>query len=393
MEVAISMSMVNAVMLRAALLCALLNGCRAQDRVPASSEALPSVAPVAFALDTSTTRVHDIAVAGDRVVVAVSGEYAIQVYDRDGRFLKNSVALGEGPLEAKQIWGITPYEGGFVAWDALQRKLLFLSAEGDPVRSVGVSLPLTVIAGRTAGITYGRPGMIRQLGGELVIGMTPTSVDQSSDLARTQLVIVDSLGRVRDTLVDFAARADEIRRLAGPELDSRYLLPVPLWTTCGDTLIVADPYQSRWVRMSASGTVVRTAELRPSGSVPTDDEIKAHIRYALSTITAGAFSDSRLEGFVQGTFASDKGSFSPILPTIANLYCDRGRLIVQEFSMEPRGDGLGTTLWIGGPGGRALTLPPAFQPMVATDGWLFGFERLDDGLRRVMALPIPAQGI
>lgn len=114
------------------------------DAAPWSVDSLPAleIGRVEGAAEYQLGRVQGAVRLGDgRVAVADGNANEVRFYDPRGRFLRAAGRRGGGPGEFATLDAMLPYRGDSVAvWDARQRRLTVLGADGGPGRTTTVAV-------------------------------------------------------------------------------------------------------------------------------------------------------------------------------------------------------------------------------------------------------------
>ena len=320
--------------------------------------------------------IADVAVSstGDTVYVLDRMSRRVKAFSREGRFLFHFGRQGKGPGEYQNPTSLAllPWSGQLVVWDLELQRLTFLTPAGETVR--------TVIPFRQN--DYGRVGKkVRAWREGLVMEANDDPLIVQPENQRGFLVRLDTMGSVRDTVLNFAI--PWIRgsgQIIGGEVASTtylwgpYWTPDPEWDLLPDGEIAFAPGGRYEVfRFSVDGRArYRTVRPWTPERLTRAERViyvaEAQKRYKWLT---------QLPAWSVETFT--RGDFARLRPSITGIVRSAdGGSVVRRFDAGDDPDGFSRT-WDeydrDGRPLRTLRFPSGFRPQLMTADRVYGLRR------------------
>lgn len=350
-----------------------LAACGDSDAAGSGSEARLIDLPAAqrFEEDPTLHDVRGLAVGpGGDLWVLAGLEPFVRRYDAEGRLALRAGRRGDGPGEFRNPWGLVPTGDAshpVAVWDVGTRRVTRLDQEGEP----GPDRPLALsrsgtVRGDIQSITYGEAYKVRPYGEGYLVQDEPAGVSHAADYLMSDLLVVDSAGAVRDTLVRFSRT---MRDFARELRAARMLVPIPLWTTCPDgEAVVLDPFRHRLTWYGPGGDSLRAAALPADGRPITNDDVRRYLRRVLEQEARDVdIPPEVLENRLEEIVSQARDAFGTEAPPAVDLLCDAdGRLWIERFSTADHPLGYGRT-WLvldDGTRVRRVRFPAGFRPRV-----------------------------
>jgi hypothetical protein len=375
-----------------ALLVACAAGCGSGGREEAAlrTVALDSVEVIAG--DVRLGEITDVAVAGHDTIWVLSKKAPVLTLLTGGAGSpKQFGRAGRGPGEIRNPWSLlrSSSRGAVGVWDVAAQEVLHYTPQGDLAGRVPVRLSGGVVRGDIRKVSYGHARRMRAVGDGFVLEDAPRGISRTRDYALMTLTLHDASGRPTDTIVDFS------RGGSSPLPTASALVPIPLWTTCGDREVaVFDPGTATIRRYSSRGAVVDSQAVSvPRREVSSDDVF----RYVLHVIRSESGPRNRpareLEDDASHVAWAARHEFGTVAPPAVDLLCSPGHAyLLQQFSTEtdPLGFGREWILVRANSAPTVLRFPAGFQP-VAFDGLqVIGILRAASRQQRIGRVRLPS---
>lgn len=365
-------------------------GCRAQTHGTSSDEMLEVRAVNLFETDSIMHDVRDVQVASNGDVWVLTGqEPFVYRFGSDGRLLRRFGERGRGPTEFFNPYALLMIEDraatSVTVWDPGNRKLVMFDESGnltasrhwDPRSAAFVRADIREIS-------YGEPFELARLGGMYVVADYGRGINRTSDYLFAQLLFVDSLGAVIDTLVDFKGARGVFAsgRLPGELVD------IPLWASCSpEQMAIFEPFGPtvRWVDGTGEVRLVDTLELARRRL--TDADIRAYVRFTGTRELRGTTYDtSDVSRRIDKIITQNRNAFGETAPLVVRMLCDgAGRVWLQRFSTADDPIGYGHKWIVMSPDGSSLRVrfPPEFAPWQITGRRVIGVQTDAMGIERI----------
>lgn len=392
--------------IRAAAFASALSGlaaCRGDSGDGASSDRVVELTDTRlFEADDSLNGVRGIAV-GPRSELWVIGAAApfVHHFDSSGRLIASFGRAGQGPGELAtphDVFAPTVADSVVRVWSPGRAVITTFERSGAPSGSAKrVALTQPSIMLWTDKLDYIRVRPMARWGtGFLVqdVRRPARGVGGVRDIADAGLLILDSMGVVLDTLLEFRTLTGATR----PAPSVMYLTAVPVWTVCPNgTAAVVDPYGMRVLRYAVDGQVVRTDTLPVDASPVTDDDIRRWLRNwpkveEYVAAIGGTLPDSLVNRVTRELLTTRRSELGTTAPPAVRVACDEdGHLWLQRYNTADEPRGLGRE-WIVVSDGRIVRryrFPQRFQPMAFTRGFAYGIQKDSLDTERVASVRIP----
>ena len=321
-------------------------------------------------------RIADLALsaAGDTVFVLDAMEREVRAFSARGELLFRFGRRGKGPGEYEDPVSIArlPWSGAVAVWDAALQRLTVLSPGGE-VRSTATPLRQSEIA---------RTGRRLRAYGEgflLEVRSDPYTVPPAKQ--RGFLVRLDTLGRVRDTLLEFAVppvRGSTQQGAAGLVSETRLWAPQwtpePRWDVSPDGEVAfapGGPYEVYRLGADRGAVVKITRPWKPEKLTRRERMLN------LRGWREHREPDDPVPLFVREL--ARRKSFARVRPAVMGvLAAGQGRVWARRFSAEDHWEGYART-WdaYGAYGGSdgVIRFPAGFHPVAVAGGRVWGFRQ------------------
>ena len=322
----------------------------------------------------------------------------IHHFDSSGALIASFGRAGQGPGELAtphEIFAPTELDTLVRVWSPSRGVLTAFSRAGTPVTATRpLALTQAFIPGWVDKIDYVRYRPMARFGGGYLVQDVPpreTGLTSATQIANARILVLDSVGTVTDTLIDFSTLTGPAR--AAPTVV--YLAAVPVWTTCPDgTAVVADPFGMKIIRYAVDGRVIRTDTLPVDAPRITDDDIRrmlrnfASVREVVQT-TQRTVPDSMVERLTQEYLTKRREEIGTVGPPAVRLACDEQSnvwLQLYDTTDDPRGLGREWVVVSDGRVVRRYRFPARFQPMALHAGTALGVRKDSLDVERVAAV-------
>ena len=376
-----------------ALVASLAAGCRSEERAAVRFPVAETDSVEVVAGDVPFGEIVDLAVTGkDTIWVLSKKAPALTLLVGPEGSPTRFGRTGRGPGEIRNPWSLLRSSSGAVAvWDVAAEEVLHYTPGGELVSRVPVQLSSGTVRGDIRTISYGHSRKMRAVDDRLVLEDEPRGVTHTRDYALMTLTLHDASGQPTDTLVDFSHGG------SSPLPTASALVPIPLWTTCGDREVaVFDPGAASIRRYSSRGAVVdsRTVDI-PRREVSSDDVFR-HVLHRIRAESGTAKrSEKELEESASHFAWAARHEFGTHAPPAVDFLCSPGGdYLLQQFATEthPLGFGRDWILVRAGSSPTVLRFPPGFQPVSYDGRQAVGIYRRSPRQQQIGRVRIPAGG-
>jgi hypothetical protein len=315
--------------------------------------------------------------AGRIWILAGYSPYVL-VYREDGVLANSFGARGEGPGELRSpgyLVGFHHRPGVIEVSDGGARRVNRYDTAGTFLSEVHLERMSGPVMGGYSEGEFGEPLRIGAISDGYALEVYAGHLSTSWHLWRGILLKLDSLGGVVDTLAVYAELKDSILGTGPSVLGSG-----PLWTPCGQDLVILQPEREELLRLSPAGEMVGRIQVDLPRIALTRQDVTRHVENQVNLEARDQGVDRASPGlmqFVQKTVVSILASAPELAPPV-RLRCDPWDGVwIQTFSTrtDPRGYG---SLWMRTPpdGGEQqwIRFPDGFQPLYFGPGRIVGFS-------------------
>ncbi len=321
--------------------------------------------------------VADVAVSrgGDTVYVLDRMDRAVRAFDARGEYLFRFGGTGDGPGEYRDpaSLDVLPWSGNLAVWDREHQRLTLVTPAGALLRT-----ERPVPGAREGIVRTGRKLRAWRGGFLLEVHSDPFAV--RPERQRGWVVRLDTLARLRDTVLDFAVPPVVAeQRSYGPGTVSNHwtnaphFTPSPVWDAYPDGGIALVPGGPYAVYRAAPGGEVRRITRRWTHRALTRRERVANLREAQERGMYGAGIPMLL------LEAVNRKHFAAVRPALSGvLGLEGGGVAARRFDVGDEWEGRSRVWDEYGPDGAprgSVRYPAGFEPLRVRGGRVYGVRR------------------
>ena len=297
---------------------------------------------------------------------------------------------GAGPGELQQPLSLAIRQDSVAVLDAAKRALIWYDTTGTYLGQTQLATLSLTVARNLARTSYGRPGLVRTSEDNLYLSAGLRPEQQTVDL-NYQVILRWHGAGLGDTLLRLPRDSAAARDVLG---NARELVPVNLWTTCGDSLLLFDPF-AETISWFNTASVVHSDTISAPRRILGDSVIRRNLRFQLGNLLGAHLPppdqfSAMIESMLEQSKAS--GRHPKEEPGWVALECDgAGRAWLERFSLDDSPIGYGRTWDVLDIRGRRsdVTFPNAFRPLAFKDGMAVGYVADSLGVPSVAFIHLP----
>jgi hypothetical protein len=286
--------------------------------------------------------------------------------------------LGGGPAEMSLPWSILPNGfDGVRVWDAGRKRVLefeLVNSTVDFISATRVSVETATVLRDIWQTSYGSPLRMEMAGDIFVLQPAHHPVLNTGDLQEIVLLTGLDPGAFEDTIYSSP--------LSIYSSQAEFLVPVPLWTGCGDgTVVVLEP-PNRLLTLNVQVGTADTAFLPLKSRSLNEDDLRRYLRHLMEVELAHPGRAHPPERVIQQridkVMRGARDLFGTIAPSATRLLCDESmNLWFQVFSTVSNPLGLGSE-WLVVRNSKPIAFvhfPEGFQPLSIRRSGVYGVRR------------------